>query len=314
MVQPLEPGPGFGVGRGFAIRGPFPVQAPDKAPETCTWSTRSADRGSQVSALGVGLPSGTPFRCRHRIKHRKRAPGQRGLRVAHNLLSRNLDGNQIAWKYRRCAGHANLLFRDGVKRQVGKCDCLLEFTTRPELSQSRRESGHNSMCQNGLKILLRAIVRHGPKTGDLPSVWLDTCGSLPYQPDALARVAASPSQGFAGSKASRGQRLRGVKPCSGLRKAGRRPRTGFAGPFKGAGPLFGHRDLESRSPGRRSSGRAVSSLFEDALGHADVLSQFTRPGQGTIDATNQMVDAIGMIQAEDRGYYPGKKVSHPCTY
>ena len=133
----LEPGPGFGVGRGFAIRGPFPVQAPDKAPETCTWSTRSADRGSQVSALGVGLPSGTPFRCRHRIKHRKRAPGQRGLRVVRNLLSRNLDGNQIAWKYRRCAGHANLLFRDGVKRQVGKCDCLLEFTTRPELSQSR---------------------------------------------------------------------------------------------------------------------------------------------------------------------------------
>src|SRR5208337_2998555 len=133
----LEPGPGFGVGRGFAIRGPFPVQAPDKAPETCTWSTRSADRGSQVSALGVGLPSGTPFRCRHRIKHRKRAPGQRGLRVGANLQSRNLDGNQIAWKYRRCAGHANLLFRDGVKRQVGKCDCLLEFTTRPELSQSR---------------------------------------------------------------------------------------------------------------------------------------------------------------------------------
>ena len=134
---PSEPGPGFGVGRGFANRGPFPVQAPDKAPETCTWSTRSADRGSQVSALGVGLPSGTPFRCRHRIKHRKRAPGQRGLRVGANLLSRNLDGNQIAWKYRRCAGHANLLFRDGVKRQVGKCDCLLEFTTRPELSQSR---------------------------------------------------------------------------------------------------------------------------------------------------------------------------------
>ena len=165
----LEPGPGFGVGRGFAIWDPFPVQAPDKAPETCTRSTRS---------------EGGP-----------------------NLLSRNLDGNQIAWKYRRCAGHANLLFRDGVKRQVGKCDCLLEFTTRPELSQSPRQSGHNSMCQNGLKILLRAIVGHGPKTGDLPSVWLDTCGFLPYQPDALARVAASPSQGFAGSKASRGQAL-----------------------------------------------------------------------------------------------------------
>ena len=132
----IEPGPGFGVGRGFAIRGPFPVQAPDKAPETCTWSTRSADRGSQVSASGVGLPFGAPFRCKHRIKHRNRAPGQRGLRVGANLQSRNLDGNQIAWKYRRCAGHANLLFRDGVKRQVGKCDCLLEFTTRPELSQS----------------------------------------------------------------------------------------------------------------------------------------------------------------------------------
>ena len=146
---------------------------------------------------------------------------------------------------------------------MGKCDCLLEFTTRPRLSE-QHESGHNSMCQNGLKVLLGDLGRHGPKTGDLPSVWLDTCGSFPYQPDALARVAASPSQGFAGSKAWQGQRLRGVKPCSGLRMAGRRPRTGFAGPFKGAGPLFGHRDLESRSPGRRSSRRAVSSLFEDA--------------------------------------------------
>ena len=44
----------------------------------------------------------------------------------------------------------------------------------------------------------------------------------------------------------------------------------------------------------------MSSLFE-CVGHADVLSQFTRPGQGKIDATNQMVDAIGMIQAENRG-------------
>jgi len=40
---PLVPGgqggprfPGFGVGRGFAIWGPFPVQAPVKAPESCT--------------------------------------------------------------------------------------------------------------------------------------------------------------------------------------------------------------------------------------------------------------------------------------
>ena len=28
--------PGFGVGRGFAIWGPFPVRAPDSAPETWT--------------------------------------------------------------------------------------------------------------------------------------------------------------------------------------------------------------------------------------------------------------------------------------
>jgi hypothetical protein len=40
---PLVPGgqggprfPTFGVGRGFAIWGPFPVRAPDSAPETCT--------------------------------------------------------------------------------------------------------------------------------------------------------------------------------------------------------------------------------------------------------------------------------------
>jgi hypothetical protein len=39
--------------------------------------------------------------------------------VGANLLGRNLDGNQIAWKYRACAGHADLLFRDGVKRQAG---------------------------------------------------------------------------------------------------------------------------------------------------------------------------------------------------
>ncbi len=40
-------------------------------PVSCRWS---ADPGSQVSALGVGLPSGAPFRCKHRIAHRKRAP------------------------------------------------------------------------------------------------------------------------------------------------------------------------------------------------------------------------------------------------
>ncbi len=111
-------------------------------------------------ALGVGLPSGVPLRCKHRIEHRKRARGERGLRVGANLLGRNLHGNQIAWKYRVCAGHEDLLFRDGGKRQAGKCDCLLEFTSRPELALgAARESGHNSICQNGLKVLLRATVR-----------------------------------------------------------------------------------------------------------------------------------------------------------
>ena len=75
------------------------------------------------------------------------------------MLGRKLDGNQIAREYRTCAGHADLLLRDGGKRQAGKCDCLLEFTSRPELALgAARESGHNSICQNGLKVLLRATV------------------------------------------------------------------------------------------------------------------------------------------------------------
>ena len=122
---------GFGVGRGFAIWGPFRVQASVKAPESCAWSTRSEGGG--------------------------------------NLLGRNLDGNQIARKYRTCAGHADLLFRDGGKRQAGKCDCLLEFTSRPELFlRAVRESGHNSICQNGLKVLLRVTVR--PKKRDSSAI------------------------------------------------------------------------------------------------------------------------------------------------
>ena len=76
------------------------------------------------------------------------------------MVGRNLDGNQIAREYRTCAGHAHLLFRDGGKRQAGKRDCLPEFTSRPELAlRAARESGHNSICQNGLKVLLRATVR-----------------------------------------------------------------------------------------------------------------------------------------------------------
>ena len=109
---------------------------------------------------GLPGPDYAPFACKHRLKHRNRAPGQQGLRAGANLLGCNLDGNQIARKYRTCAGHADLLFRDGGKRQAGKCDCLLEFTSRPELSlRAAHESGHNSMCQNGLKVLLRVTVR-----------------------------------------------------------------------------------------------------------------------------------------------------------
>src|SRR5208337_3225089 len=123
--------------RRFACRG--------NSRQGCRWCrVARADGDSQVSALGVDLPSGAPFRCKHRLKHRNRAPGQQGLRVGDNLLGRNLDGNQIAREYRTCAGHADLLFRDGGKPQAGKCDCLLEFTSRPELAlRAARESGHN---------------------------------------------------------------------------------------------------------------------------------------------------------------------------
>ena len=153
----------------FVFSGKNDEPTPDFAPDFCRGNSRQgcrwcrvarADGDSQVSALGVDLPSGAPFACKHRLKHRNRAPGQQGLRAGANLLGRNLDGNQIARKYRTCAGHADLLFRDGGKRQAGKCDCLLEFTSRPELSlRAARESGHNSMCQNGLKVLLRVTVR-----------------------------------------------------------------------------------------------------------------------------------------------------------
>ena len=63
----------------------------------CPWRrVARADGDSQVSALGVDLPSGAPFACKHRLKHRNRPPGQQGLRAEANLLGRNLDGNQIA--------------------------------------------------------------------------------------------------------------------------------------------------------------------------------------------------------------------------
>ena len=47
---------GFGVGRGFAISSPFPVQAPDNAPERWTWSTMTENhrfgRWAWVGHLG----------------------------------------------------------------------------------------------------------------------------------------------------------------------------------------------------------------------------------------------------------------------
>src|SRR5271165_3509637 len=94
------------------------------------------------------------------------------------------------------------------------------------------------MCQNGLKILVRAIVRHGPKTGDLPSVWLDTCGSLPYQPDAFSEgrrksfARLRGVKGLAGSKAWRGQALF-------RSKEGRQTTTnGLRGAVQGGRPSF----------------------------------------------------------------------------
>ena len=55
---PLVPGgqgggrfSGFGVGRGFAIWGPFPVQASVKAPESAAWSTRSDTKSGKFAAL-----------------------------------------------------------------------------------------------------------------------------------------------------------------------------------------------------------------------------------------------------------------------
>ena len=186
----------------------------------CRWCrVARADGDSQVSALGVDLPSGAPFACKHRLKHRNRAPGQQGLRAGANLLGRNLDGNQIARKYRACAGHADLLFRDGGKRQAGKCDCLLEFTSRPELSlRAARESGHNSMCQNGLKVLLRVTVRTKKQR---PEIRLETRRFLGRRPEFLAvcrliakkRDSSAISSGVAALKSAESTP---VRDCPGL--------------------------------------------------------------------------------------------------
>ena len=74
----------------------------------CRWCrVARADADSQVSALGVGLPSGGPFPVRARSAHRKRAHGQQGLRAGANLLGRNLDGNQIAGVPNMLSGDTN---------------------------------------------------------------------------------------------------------------------------------------------------------------------------------------------------------------
>src|SRR5208282_1638885 len=193
---------------------------------------------AQVSASGVGLPFGAPFRCKHRIKHRKRAPGQRGLRVGANLLSRNLDGNQIAWKYRRCAGHANLLFRDGVKRQVGKCDCLLEFTTRPELSQS----GAGIWPQQNVAKRLKNFATRNSRARS-QNRRLAICMALDL------RVAAIPTRRVSEGRRKSFAKLGGVKGLAGSKawrgqalfrsKEGRQTTTnGLRGAVQGGRPSF----------------------------------------------------------------------------
>ena len=55
---------GFGVGREFAIWGPFPVQAPDNAPETCRpgHENRRFRRRAWVCHLGPFPVRGTAQR------------------------------------------------------------------------------------------------------------------------------------------------------------------------------------------------------------------------------------------------------------
>ncbi len=85
----------------------------------------NADRNSQVSALGVGLPYRALSGARTGLTLHASRSTLHASRGGRQLAGRNLDGNQIAWKYRTCAGHEDLLFRDGLKRQAGKCDFLL---------------------------------------------------------------------------------------------------------------------------------------------------------------------------------------------
>ncbi len=128
---------GFGVGCGFAIWDPFPVRAPDRAPETCTWSTRS-EGGA-------------------------------------NLLGRDLHGKQIAWKPRTCAGHAELLFSDGLKRQAGECNCLLLFTSRqsPALSLAKSSISAFSVCAEESRLDPESRVAHCKTWRKSPSYrWL----------------------------------------------------------------------------------------------------------------------------------------------
>ena len=149
---------GLGVGCAFAIWDPFTVREPDKATETWTWSTLtevlSYRRWAWVCHIGP-FPARAPD-----SRPTPHAPRPTPHLVGVNLLGRNLHGSRIAWSCRACAGHAVFLFRDGLERQAGECDFLLEFTCRPELALgAARKSGLNRICQNGLNVLLRATVR-----------------------------------------------------------------------------------------------------------------------------------------------------------
>ena len=58
-----------------------------------------ADRKSKVAAWGVGRPSAAPFRCAHRIAHRKRGPGPRRPKIEGRGVGR---GSAIGGPF-RCA-------------------------------------------------------------------------------------------------------------------------------------------------------------------------------------------------------------------
>ncbi len=121
------------------------MQAPDNAPETWTWSTRTEIL--KFSALGVGLPYRALSGARTGLTLHASRSTLHASRGGRQLAGRNLDGNQIAWKYRTCAGHEDLLFRDGLKRRAGKCDFLLViYVQAPSFPSEPRANLATTAC------------------------------------------------------------------------------------------------------------------------------------------------------------------------